>query len=139
MRNVRNKLLIIVLLCTLSFHVSNAYASESKTIINGNQETNNLLLWNEEFNEEKINNNYWKVFGPEEFMNEYGYGSTLPFWMYDPVLCKVKDGCLSMKTQMFWNNRQNCVRKGNQSVTSSKIISKNLIECKYGRIDIRAK
>lgn len=138
MKAVRNKLLILVLLCALFFDISNnVYASESKTMINGNQDKGNQLLWSDEFNEEKINDNYWNVLGKKDM--DYGYGSTLPFWLYDSNLCQAKDGCLAIKTQILWDNNQNCVKRERNSVTSSKIISKNLIECKYGRIEIRAK
>ena len=49
MKTVRNKLLILVLLCALFFDISNnVYASESKTMINGNQDKGNQLLWSDE-------------------------------------------------------------------------------------------
>lgn len=87
MKIVRNKLLIIVLLCALSFEVSNnVYASESKRIINGNQEKSNVLLWSDEFNEEKINDNYWNVLGKKDMDYGYKYGwpycGEIKFWDY---------------------------------------------------------
>lgn len=91
-------------------------------------------------NKEERYEKYWNLLGPEDFMDDYGYGSTLPLGGYDPNLCEVKNGCLSMKSRMLWNNKLNSVKKkAYQNVTSSKITSKYRLECKYGRIDIKAK
>lgn len=131
----------MILLSAMFFDSFNlVYASENKIIINGKQEKNNILLWNEEFNGNTLDDRYWKALDQEDFMDKYGTSSSLPSGMYDPNLYEVKNGCLLIKMQMLWNNETNKpLSNHTESIRSSRITSKDLIECKYGRIDIRAK
>jgi beta-glucanase (GH16 family) len=81
------------------------------------------LVWQDEFSGAQLNSSYWT----HETGNNNGWGNG-ELQNYQPQNTIVQDGYLTIKAN-----------KEGSSYTSSRLISKDKKQFKYGRIDIRAK
>lgn len=104
-------------------------------IYDGTSGTKGKLIWSDEFNNSNINNNSWKKISNKDSL---GFGSMELDYGFTPELCEIRNGFLKMNTQMTWNKIDNKIQY-DEKYGSSRVESKDLIECKYGRIEIRAK